>query len=112
VPLEVTQGNAATVKCLGIVGLERQRAVIAGERLRLTPEVAQGTAAIAQGLGKVGVDRQRPVVAGERLLVAPEVQQGVADVRMRRSVIWIYLQSLAKKLHRCREILALSLNQP
>ena len=53
------QALRATDQCLGVVGLQRQRRVEAGQRLHGLVQRAQAGAAVAQGLGVLGAHGQR-----------------------------------------------------
>ena len=53
---------------LGIVGLERDRPAVGGDRLVEPALVAQGVAQVVVGLGILGPKRDRPAMRGDRLV--------------------------------------------
>ena len=61
-------GKATAIEGLGIIRLERQRAVVARQRLVEPLEIMERMAAIVERLGIIRLDRQRAVVGGEGLV--------------------------------------------
>ena len=68
-PLQLMQGITAIVERLGIVWLQRERAVIARKRLIDPASILQGITAIVQRLGIVRPYGERPVIACQRLII-------------------------------------------
>ena len=63
-----------------MVGGERQRPVIARDRVLVTVEQAQRITAIAERLHVVGVERQRAVIGGDRIARAFEAIESGAEI--------------------------------
>src|SRR5262245_20514538 len=74
------QAIGSAAECISVIGLERQRLVVARQRLRGALELAQYVAAIVERVGIVRLERQRPVVVRQRLLKALELAERIAAI--------------------------------
>src|SRR6266542_1027725 len=90
-PLQFLQRTAAVVEGIRIVGLERERLVVARQRLVEPLQFLQRTAAVVEGIRIVGLERERLVVARQRLVEPFQLLQRIAAVVMRRGNFGIYL---------------------
>jgi hypothetical protein len=79
-PLQLFQRIAAVVEGRRKVGLERQRAVVARQRLVEPLQLLQRNAAVVEGLRIVGLERERLVVARQRLVKPLQLFQRNATV--------------------------------
>jgi hypothetical protein len=72
------QGVAAIGVCLGIVRLQRQRAVMARQRFLIAFQVMECGAAIGMRLDRERPQRERVLIARQCLVIAAELAQGDA----------------------------------
>src|SRR5205085_4159388 len=85
IAFELEQDIAAITQRLGKIGPDRERPVIAVERLLIAFELkgAQHGCAAVMCLGKIGLDSKRLMIAVERLLIAFELERDIAGITQR-----------------------------
>ena len=86
------QSEATIGERLGIVRPQRQRAVVARQRLREPLQLLQGVAPIGERLGIVRPQRERAVVARQRLREPLQLVQSEAAIIQGKNIIGISLQ--------------------
>jgi hypothetical protein len=78
---------AAVIVRLGVSRADRQRPIVAGDRLGETFQMFEGDAAIVVRLGVVAPDCERRAEARERLRQAVELLEGIAAIVAERGVL-------------------------
>src|SRR5207237_182283 len=79
-PPELIERIGPVVEGIGIIGIERERLVVARKRLLLPPEPGERAAAIVMRWREIGRERQHMVEALDGGLAAPEVDEHGAPV--------------------------------
>ena len=72
---ELSVGDAAIDARLDVIGLERQRRIVGGDRVVVAGETLQHPPAPDQGVEQAGLARERGVVAGERIVEPSQRRQ-------------------------------------
>jgi hypothetical protein len=85
--LEVAQREPTVAECLGEIRFERERVIVACDRLLVAPQSAQRIAATVVHFCVTRLDAQRVIVACERVLRPVQLVQDIAAVAQRRRVV-------------------------
>ena len=91
---ERLQRQAAAVPGLGMLRIEREQPVVAGERPRIASGAEQRIGPIEQRLGVVRVERKRQIVFGDRRIALPEREERIGAVDARGQMARLARQHL------------------
>ena len=86
----VRHSRSLSARC-AVSGFERERLVVARQRLVEPLQLLQHTTAVVEGTRIIGLERERPVVARQRLVEPLQPLQRKAAVVVRRGSFGIYL---------------------
>ena len=102
---------AAVVQRIGVVRVECESAIVAGERVSGTSKFHERVPAIVERFGKIGPDGQRAREALQRIVELFQALQHQAAVTKESRIVGLVPDGTIDQLESVQEVIALRLNQ-